>query len=212
MRYALMVILLFWATDAPVSDEYIERLESRCTYEWEREYWEAAVAPCMTAAKHGSAIAQSNLGWMYAKGNTLRQDVAKAAELITKAADQEYARAQYYLGLLYATGTGVPEDARMSAELITKAAEQGYAEAQYVLGTMYVTGVGVPVNNVKAFMWLDLATRVADKKLAKLAGKAKKIIGKQMTDAQRGRAGRLVTEWLEKSGGLAAGPKAKQLR
>ena len=62
-------------------------------------------------AESGNAKAQSNLGYMYAKGEGVPKDAAEAVKWYRKAADQGYAKAQTNLGYMYANGEGVPKDA-----------------------------------------------------------------------------------------------------
>ena len=81
-------------------------------------------------------------GWLYENGQGVPKDLAKAAELYQKAADQGSADAQNNLGVLYANGQGVPKDLRKAAELYQKAADQGYANAQNNLGVLYANGAG----------------------------------------------------------------------
>ena len=61
-------------------------------------------------ANQGNASAQSNLGYMYAKGQGVPQDDVQAAKWFRLAADQDDADAQSNLGLMYAFGWGVPRD------------------------------------------------------------------------------------------------------
>ena len=58
-------------------------------------------------AEKGDAVAQYNVGMLYAEGQGVEQDIKKAFVWFSKAADQGYAKAQYYLGVMYANGQGV---------------------------------------------------------------------------------------------------------
>ena len=62
------------------------------------------------AADQGYALAQTNLGVMYAQGRGVPQDYAQAMQWYRKAADQGIAHAQYNLGVMYAQGQGVAQD------------------------------------------------------------------------------------------------------
>ena len=61
-------------------------------------------------ADQGNAIAQRNLGNMYANGRGVPQDYAEAMKWYRKAADQGNAPAQLNLGIMYDLGQGVPQD------------------------------------------------------------------------------------------------------
>jgi TPR repeat protein len=62
------------------------------------------------AADQGDAVAQFNLGYMYAYGRGVAKDEAEAVKWYRKAADQGRANAQNGLGVMYAKGQGVPKD------------------------------------------------------------------------------------------------------
>ncbi len=59
---------------------------------------------CMRDALQGDAVAQYNLGWMYANGNGVPQDDAEAVKWYKKAAEQGDADAQFNLDIMYAVG------------------------------------------------------------------------------------------------------------
>src|SRR5262249_40639819 len=61
------------------------------------------------SADKGSAIAQFNIGIMYANGQGVAQNYAEAVKWYGLAANQGFADAQYNLGLLYTNGQGVRE-------------------------------------------------------------------------------------------------------
>ena len=91
-------------------------------------------------ADQGYAAAQYNFGLMYANGEGVPQDHAKAMKWYRKAADQGDPGAQNNLGFMYANGQGVPQDHAEAVKWYRKAAEQGYAYAQNNLGLLY----GIP--------------------------------------------------------------------
>ena len=61
-------------------------------------------------ADEGNAIAQYNLGLMYAKGEGVDQNDAEALKWFRLAAEQGSAVAQYNLGIMYRDGRGIPQD------------------------------------------------------------------------------------------------------
>jgi TPR repeat protein len=69
-----------------------------------------ALAGFRVLADQGHAEAQLNLGFMYANGKGVAEDVAEAMKWWRKAAEQGYASAQHNLGVSYANGEGVAED------------------------------------------------------------------------------------------------------
>ena len=63
-----------------------------------------------TRAEKGDDIAQVNLGYMYANGEGVSQDLHEAAKWYRKAAEQGDVDAQYNLGNMFRTGEGVLKD------------------------------------------------------------------------------------------------------
>ena len=78
----------------------------------------------------GNAQAQGQLGSMYANGDGVPQDSAKALKWFRKAAEQGLAEAQNVLGLMYAAGTGTPRDEGEALVWFNLAARSGNAEAR----------------------------------------------------------------------------------
>ena len=62
---------------------------------------------------------------MYANGQGIPKDEAKAASWYRKAADQGDSKAQFALGIMYANGQGVPKDEVEAVRWYRKAAERG---------------------------------------------------------------------------------------
>jgi TPR repeat protein len=109
------------------------------------------------AAENGDAQAQYFLGRLYAKGDGVPKDYAKAAEYFRQSAAQGYAWAQNNLGAFYAQGLGVPQDYSEAVKWFRKAADQGDPLAQCSLGLSYSLGRGVPTNITEALKWYQLA-------------------------------------------------------
>ena len=153
-------------------------------------------------ANQGTAVAQTFLGFMYAKGQGVPQDDAEAAKWFRKTAEQGDAVAQYLLGFLYAEGPGVPQDFAEAAKWLRKAAMQGYAFAQGDLGFMYEKGRGVPQDYVQAHMWYNLAiSRFPPGAAHDDAVRNRDFVAKHMTPAQIAEARRLAREWKPKKEG-----------
>jgi hypothetical protein len=152
----------------------------------------ADVAACHRLADQGDAMAQYNLGVMYAKGEGVPQDYAEAVKWYRKAADHGWADAQYNLGVMYYNGRGVPQDYAEAVKWFRKAADQGYANAQYNLGVMYDNGRGVPQDFVEAHKWFNLAATQGDAD----ATKNRDVAASKMTPADISKAQKLAREWL----------------
>jgi TPR repeat protein len=73
---------------------------------------------------------------MYANGEGVPKDAAKAVEWYRKAAEQGNAHAQFNLARMYDVGEGVPKDTAKAVEWHRKAAEQGHEDARRKLTSM----------------------------------------------------------------------------
>ncbi|OJW72862.1 MAG: hypothetical protein BGO68_00470 [Candidatus Amoebophilus sp. 36-38] len=104
-------------------------------------------------AASGDPLAQTNLGYMYAKGIGIQVDCREAINWYKKAAIQGYAVAQNELGYMYDNGLlGKDYDYRErdrgvydkeAIKWYTQAVNQGYAPALTNLGNKYQTGIGI---------------------------------------------------------------------
>ena len=70
----------------------------------------AALKEFRPLVKQGHAVAQNNLGLMYANGQGVTQNHKTAVKWYTLAAEQGLADAQYNLGFMYHEGKGVIQD------------------------------------------------------------------------------------------------------
>ncbi len=120
---------------------------------YEKGNYPVALKELKPLAAKGNAVAQSTLGYMYAKGQGMSQDYKKAVVWYLKAAEQGDADAQTSLGVMYNVGQGVAQDYKKAVEWYRKAAEQGAANAQSNLGVMYTSGQGVEQDDREAASW-----------------------------------------------------------
>ena len=104
-------------------------------------------------AEQGNAIAQYNVGLMFANGQGVPKDEQKALVWYRKSADQGNPDAQYNLGLMYFYGQGVQKDGQQATTWFRKSAAQGNANAQHNLGVLFDRGEGVPKDAQQAVMW-----------------------------------------------------------
>ena len=109
------------------------------------------------AAEAGDARAQTTLGYCYAVGRGVPQDLTVAVLWYRKAAEGGYAPAQFNLAEMLRDGAGVEQSPQQAFEWYSKAAKQGHSKAQYNIAMMYVQGEGVAADNVMAYVWLMLA-------------------------------------------------------
>ena len=145
-------------------------------------------------AEQGHAVAQYNLGLLYANGQGVPKDDGQARQWYEKAAAQGRADAQVNLGILYDYGRGVPQDYKKAVYWYRLSAKQGNDLAQRQLGLMYEHGDGVPQDYVLAYMWYHLGAANGATRGAAL----RDALAKQMTPDQIAEAQQLAREWKPK--------------
>ena len=109
------------------------------------------------AAAQNYAPALNNLARLYADGRGVQQDVPKAIELWSRAAEAGIVTARFNLGLQYAGGSGVPKDMKKAADYLLQAAESGLPEAQFAIAGLYRDGTGVEKDLETARQWYGRA-------------------------------------------------------
>jgi TPR repeat protein len=145
-------------------------------------------------AEQGQAVAQYQIGLLYANGKGVTKDDAKARQWYEKAAIQGHTEAQVNLGVLLMYARGGQQDYKMAVYYLRLAANQGNDLAQRKLGQMYERGEGVPQDYVKAYMWYSLGSANGAEAGARLRDAiAKRMEPEQITEAQT-----LAREWKPK--------------
>ena len=91
----------------------------------------------MCIRDRGSATGLSNLGSLYQHGTGVPQDMQKAVQLFTMAAEKGSFPAQRFLAGAYLTGNGVQKDSAQAAKWMQLAAAQGDAETECNLAILY---------------------------------------------------------------------------
>ena len=114
----------------------------------------AAIRLWRPLADQGRAVAQFDLGEIYADGRGMQQDFAQAFTWFRRAALQGYPRAQFKIGTMYAMGQGVRQDYLQALKWYRKAAVRGDPSAQLNLGQMYLNGQGIRHDYAQALVWL----------------------------------------------------------
>lgn len=109
------------------------------------------------AVKKGDATAMHDLGYHYAYGLGVDQDLAKSAELYLQAAKLGLAGSQNNIGWAYYTGEGVPKNLTSAVYWITKSADQGEPFAYGSLCEISDATDLFKSDPVEAFMWCSLA-------------------------------------------------------
>lgn len=100
----------------------------------------AAAAEWQPLADAGNVDAQHNLGVLYGEGRGVPQDLEKAFELFSRAAENGSADSTFNIARMYMAGLGVERDQAKGLELLRKAADEEHPGALYELGNLYRRG------------------------------------------------------------------------
>lgn len=117
----------------------------------------------LLAAEQGSKDAQHDVGLMYMLGEGVSQSYLKAIQWWERAAGQGHGAAANNLGLTYDEGRGgAPKDPAAAIPWYLKAVEFGNEQAAFNLGFAYVQGEAIKQNNVLAYVFFQIATRLGN--------------------------------------------------
>lgn len=108
-------------------------------------------------AEKGDAVAQYNLGMMYARGDGVARNPSEAVRWWRKAAEKKFAPAQNNIGFAYQTGEGAELNLTEAVKWYRLAAEKGDPMAQANLGAAYAEGRGVEQNWELSTKWYRLS-------------------------------------------------------
>ena len=106
------------------------------------------------SAEQGNALAQNNLGVMYAEGKSVSRNDSEAVKWFRKSAEQGNSAGQSNLGEMYRDGRGVTHNDEEAVSWFQRSAEQGDAAGEANLGAMYLKGLGVSQDYGEALKWL----------------------------------------------------------
>jgi uncharacterized protein len=148
----------------------------------------SVLALCLSTSVYADQLASGRAAFT-------RGDYGSAARLLIPLAERGNARAQSMLGYMYQTGQGVPQAYDAAAYWYTRSAAQGDTTAQYLLGLLYDKGQGVPPDEVTAYMWLNLATAGAPKRLRENYRRLRDAMASKMSSEQIAEGQWLALQW-----------------
>lgn len=189
LRFPVALVLSIVCLAAPAWADFKAGADA-----YQRGDYATALREWQPLAEQGQALAQYNLGLLYAKGQGVSKDDAQAQQWYEKAAAQGHADAQVNLGILYDYGRGVAQDYKKAVYWYRLSAKQGNELAQRQLGLMFERGDGVPQDYVQAYMWYTLGAANGAKRGAAL----RDALAKRMTPDQIAEAQQLAQEWKPK--------------
>jgi hypothetical protein len=110
-------------------------------------------------ANAGEVNAMYEVGRMYERGRGTPQNLDKAAQWFSSAAQQGSDAARARLGLMYYDGRGLPQDLTKAYKNLSTAAKAGIPTAQFYLAKMYEQGDGVNADRNTALKWYRQAAK-----------------------------------------------------
>ncbi len=149
---------------------------------YQRGDYDAALREWAPLAVTGDREAQYFLGHLYARGEGVARNLARAHFWFRAAALQGDPYGQFALGYMYEHGEGVARDDREAVRWYQAAAKQGNAIAQNNLGYMYERGRGVPLDYVRAYLWYARAASRDGLDRDKAARNLEQVKGKMTPD------------------------------
>ncbi len=152
-------------------------------------------------AEAGDAVAQFNLGMMYADGTGVTQSEQEAVKWYQLAAEQGDADAQYKLGLEYLVGEKVIQNYEEAFYWFDLGAKQGDSGSQIEIAMMYERGRGVRQDFSQAYIWYSLANmttpRGSENLFASGASNARNRMEEKLTPKELQEAQALATRCFE---------------
>ena len=189
LRFPVALVLSVVCLAAPAWADFKAGMDAH-----QRGDYAAALREWQSLAEQGQAGSQYQLGLLYANGQGVTKDDAKARQWYEKAAVQGHAEAQVNLGILLMYARGGQQDYKMAVYYLRLSANQGNDLAQRRLGQMYERGDGVPQDYVKAYMWYSLGAANGMEAGARL----RDALAKRMDPDQIAEAQKLAREWKPK--------------
>ncbi|WP_162266420.1 tetratricopeptide repeat protein [Paraglaciecola hydrolytica] len=114
------------------------------------------------AAQMNDALAQYQLGQIYALAQGIKQDQRLATKWYQQAAEQGHAQAQFELAYRYSKALGIKQDNAQALYWYQQAAEQGVSLAQYNLAYLYAQGHVTRRDYQQAAYWYQKAAEQGD--------------------------------------------------
>lgn len=156
------------------------------------------------AAEQGDVNAEFNYGLMLFEGKGgIGQDYEQALMWFKKAMAQHHQGAQTYVGAMYANGLGTPQDYSLALRWLIPVAEEGYVFAQGTIADIYTKEGNV--NNVRAYMWYEIAFRNGLEEVKNLRDN----IGKGMKNKEIAEAIEKADTWIKENAKKQAAKKEK---
>lgn len=183
-------------------------VEKRARYE------QMKLAELVRRANTNDAAAQFELGSRFNYGREAPRNNAEAMRWLRRAAQNGHREAQRLLAVKLYNGYEIAVDHDEALLWALRLAEAGDVPAQMMAGNMYANGEGSPRDLVRAYMWYDIASAVAqqagdDAERVQAAQDARDRMGALLQPNEEIRAQELASDWWLRKQGVSLAPKAK---
>lgn len=128
---------------APSAGNESKRVPDIAYGAYQRGYFLTAFADATHLAEQNDAPSMTLLGELYANGQGVGRDDAKAESWYKLAADRSDRNAIFALAMFRFEGRNGPRDIKAGAKLLADAVKLGHPAAAYDLGLLYMQGQGV---------------------------------------------------------------------
>lgn len=195
-----------------------------CVYGQQQKTSNCILQDLAIAAALGDPNAQYNLGVQFHRGESVPQDLAKAAELWRLASKAGIIEAFNNLGHLKYYGRGIKQDRAEGVRLWRVAATKGLNESQIHLAFAYSDGLYLRPDYIEAYAWALTGKHFAEqedepenrKALLEMADDALNTIGKHMSSIQlvaaKKRAALYIVRYAPKEGWVLVRPRRIKLK
>jgi len=128
LMFCLIILFNFHSLPLASADDFTDGINAHKQQDYARAFnlW-------LPLADADHLLAQTLIGSMYAYGEGVTQDDAKAVKWFARAAKQGSAQAQYNLGIMYEKGLGVDKDLTLARKWLQAASDQGRKDASSLL-------------------------------------------------------------------------------
>lgn len=150
------------ARAAPPLSAAVQAQLDRAVIDYEAGRIDEARAVFETLSRRGVPAADFNLAVMHVQRQLPEPSLARAEELLVRAARGGFVRAQVMLGKSLENGLLGRRDLREAHDWYELAAEAGSAEAQLAMGTAHYLGRGRPKDAARAAHWYREAAKAGD--------------------------------------------------
>lgn len=193
------------ATAGGMQSDDVERLA---------KYEQLKLPELVRRANANDAWAQFELGSRFNYGRNAPKNNIEALSWLRRAAQNGQRDAQRLLAVKLYNGYDVAVDHDEALLWAQRLAESGDAPAQLMLGNMYANGEGSPRDLVRAYMWYDIASTMAqqgvtDPALQQAAVAMRDKTGALLMPEEEVIAQEFASNWWLRKQGVSLAPKQK---